>query len=67
MNTKVFRIFIKATPQAVWDAITQPEWTDRYGYGGRAEYQLRPGGTYRVPTPKTMLDMGAPATSLTAR
>ena len=62
MNTKVFRIFIKATPQAVWDAITQPEWTDRYGYGGRAEFDLRPGGTYRVPTPKAMLDMGAPPT-----
>ena len=60
MNTKVFRIFIKTTPQAVWDAITQPEWTDRYGYGGRAEFDLRPGGTYRVPTPKAMLDMGAP-------
>lgn len=62
MNTKVFRIFIKATPQAVWDAITQPEWTDRYGYGGRAEFDLRPGGIYRVPTPKAMLDMGAPPT-----
>lgn len=45
--TQVYRVFIKATPQAVWDAITSPEWTDRYGYGGVVDYDLRPGGAYR--------------------
>ena len=29
-------MYIKATPQAIWDAITKPEWTERYGYGGRS-------------------------------
>jgi uncharacterized protein YndB with AHSA1/START domain len=33
-TTQVHRVWIKATPEAVWDAITKPEWTDRYGYGG---------------------------------
>ena len=33
--------YIKATPQAIWDAITRPEWTAKYGYGGDAEYDLR--------------------------
>ncbi len=28
----------------MWDAITKPEWTERYGYGGVADYDLRPGG-----------------------
>jgi len=46
-TTQVYRIFIKATPQAIWDAITKPEWTQRWGYGLRDEYDLRPGGKYR--------------------
>jgi uncharacterized protein YndB with AHSA1/START domain len=46
-TTQVYRVFIKATPQAVWDAITQPEWAEKYGYCSRVEYELRPGGTYR--------------------
>lgn len=33
-TTQVHRVWIKATPEQVWDAITKPEWTDRYGYGG---------------------------------
>ena len=32
--TQVYRVYIKATPEAIWDAITKPEWTQRYGYGG---------------------------------
>jgi hypothetical protein len=27
VNTQVFEIYIKATPQAIWEAITSPEWT----------------------------------------
>jgi uncharacterized protein YndB with AHSA1/START domain len=46
-TTQVYRVYIKATPEAVWDAITKPEWTERYGYGGLAEYDLRPGGVFR--------------------
>ncbi len=43
-TVQTYRVYIKATPQAVWDAITQPEWTERYGYGGRGVYDLKPGG-----------------------
>ncbi len=25
VTTQVYRVYIKATPQAVWDAITKPE------------------------------------------
>ena len=46
-TVQVYRVYIKAAPQAVWDAITTPEWTERFGYGGAAEYDLRPGGRYR--------------------
>ena len=43
-TTQVYRVYIRTTPEAVWDAITKPEWTERYGYGGVADYDLRPGG-----------------------
>ena len=26
VTTQVFTMFIKSTPQAIWDAITEPEW-----------------------------------------
>jgi len=59
-TTQVHRVYIKATPQAIWDAITQPEWTAKYGYGGRGEYDLRPGGAYRGFTSEEMRSTGAP-------
>jgi uncharacterized protein YndB with AHSA1/START domain len=60
VTTQVYRVYIKATPEAIWDAITKPEWTERYGYGGRGEYDLRPGGTYQGFTSQAMRAMGAP-------
>ena len=60
VTTQVYRVYIKAAPQAIWDAITQPEWTERYGYGGRGEYELRPGGSYRGYTSEEMRAHGAP-------
>jgi len=57
---QVYRVYIKATPQAIWDAITQPEWTEKYGYGGRGEYDLRPGGAYLGHSSPEMRAMGAP-------
>jgi uncharacterized protein YndB with AHSA1/START domain len=60
VTTQVHRVYIKATPGAIWDAITKPEWTERYGYGGRGEFDLRPGGTYKGFTTDAMRSMGAP-------
>jgi uncharacterized protein YndB with AHSA1/START domain len=47
-TTQVYRVYIKATPQAIWDAITKPEWTARYGYTGYVDFDLKPGGQYHV-------------------
>lgn len=44
--TAVYRIHIRATPEAVWAGITSPEWTAQYGYGP-TELDLRPGGAFR--------------------
>jgi uncharacterized protein YndB with AHSA1/START domain len=60
LTTQVYRVYIKATPEAIWDAITKPEWTEKYGYGGRAEFDLRPGGAYRGLTNEAMRSVGAP-------
>ena len=58
--TQVYRVYLKATPESVWAAITDPDWTEKYGYGGRAEYDLRPGGAYRAHAGEEMRSMGAP-------
>jgi len=57
---QINRIYIRATPQAIWDAITKPEWTEKYGYGGRVEYDLRPGGAFRSIANQEMQKAGMP-------
>jgi uncharacterized protein YndB with AHSA1/START domain len=58
-STQVYRVYIKATPEAIWDAITKPEWTERYGYGGIVEYDLRPGAAFRAVSSEAMRREGA--------
>jgi uncharacterized protein YndB with AHSA1/START domain len=36
-TTQVYQLFIKATPEAIWDAITKPEFTIRYFHGAMVE------------------------------
>ena len=36
-TTQVYSLFIRATPEQVWDAITKPEFTQQYFYGVRIE------------------------------
>ena len=59
-TVQINRIYIKATPQAIWDAITRPEWTEKYGYGGRVDYDLRPGGRFRSIADAAMRQAGMP-------
>jgi uncharacterized protein YndB with AHSA1/START domain len=33
--TQVYQLFIKASPEAIWDAITKPDFTEKYFYGSR--------------------------------
>ena len=57
-TTQVYEVYIKASPQAIWDAITSPEWTVKYGYQGAVDYELRPGGAYRAHSTPEMRAMG---------
>ena len=60
-TTQVYRVYIRATPEAIWDAITKPEWNERYGYPGRGEFDLRPGGKYLARADEQAQAMGMPA------
>ena len=35
LTTQVYSIFIKASPEQVWEAITTPEFTQKYFFGSR--------------------------------
>jgi uncharacterized protein YndB with AHSA1/START domain len=70
-TVQVYAVYIKSSPQQIWDAITEPEWNRRFGYAAPSEFDLRPGGTFRstpsdamrvageqmgFPTPDVILD-----------
>jgi len=60
--THVHQIYIRATQQAIWDAITDPKWNDKYGYQAVGEYELKPGGKYRALANAMMKNYGLPET-----
>jgi uncharacterized protein YndB with AHSA1/START domain len=44
--TLVYQLFIKATPEQIWDAITKPEFTTKYFHGSYVDSSFRPGAPY---------------------
>jgi uncharacterized protein YndB with AHSA1/START domain len=46
LTTQVYAVFIRATPEQVWEAITKPEFTTRYFYGTAVESTFEPGAPY---------------------
>jgi uncharacterized protein YndB with AHSA1/START domain/DNA-binding transcriptional ArsR family regulator len=60
--TQIYEVYIKAAPEAIWAAITKPEWSVRYGYQGPVEYDLRPGGAFRANASAAMVAMGIQGT-----
>ncbi|WP_029210138.1 SRPBCC domain-containing protein [Arsenicicoccus bolidensis] len=64
---QVFRVYIEAPAQRVWDAITTPELSTKYGYGGIVEYDLRDGGDYVSHTTEEMKQMGMGDIAVTGR
>jgi uncharacterized protein YndB with AHSA1/START domain len=46
-TTQVYRVYIKATAEQVWEAITKPDFTAGYYFGGRIESTLAPGSAIR--------------------
>lgn len=54
----VYQIYIRSTPEQVWQAITDPDLTERYYFGTRIESDFRPGAPYiyRAADGTNMLD-----------
>jgi uncharacterized protein YndB with AHSA1/START domain len=50
--TQVYSVFIRATPEQVWDAITKPEFTMRYFYGSELESTFEQGASYKQWAPE---------------
>lgn len=60
LTTQVYSIYIQATPETIWQSITDPEWNSRYGYQAPQFYELKPGGKYEVRPNDYMKQLGLP-------
>ncbi|HEY5457818.1 MAG TPA: SRPBCC family protein [Acidothermaceae bacterium] len=59
-TVQVYRTYIRASAEAIWEAITTPEWTAKYGYAMLVDYELKTGGAFRVYANEGMKAMGCP-------
>jgi uncharacterized protein YndB with AHSA1/START domain len=50
-DTAVFEIYIKTTPEQLWEAITNPQQRAAYSFGVAPESDWTPGSTYRAGVP----------------
>jgi uncharacterized protein YndB with AHSA1/START domain len=57
---QMYRVYIRATPEAIWDALIDPEWTVKYGYAPLVDYDLRPGGAFKAYANEGMKALGCP-------
>ena len=44
----VYEVYIRTSPERLWQAITSPEYTRRYFFGGWYESSWQPGTDYRT-------------------
>ena len=56
----IYEVYIRTSPEKLWDAITNPEWNARYGYPGRSDYDPRAGGSFRAIASPEAHAMGMP-------
>ncbi len=48
---KVFEIYIRTTPERLWEAITDPEIRSKYNFGSRLTSEWTPGSRYEMSHP----------------
>ena len=58
VTTQVYQVFINATPQAIWDAITRPEWTEQLRLPGTLGVRPAPGRCVPIVASDEMRAMG---------
>ncbi|MFI4985675.1 MAG: ArsR/SmtB family transcription factor [Solirubrobacterales bacterium] len=49
---KVFEIYIRTTPERLWEAITDPEMRRQYNFGLRVASEWEPGSRYSISPPR---------------
>ena len=55
---KVFEIYIKTTPERLWEAITDPEMRSKYSFGVETRSDWTPGSSYRSSVPGAGVEIG---------
>jgi uncharacterized protein YndB with AHSA1/START domain len=55
---KVFEIYIKTTPERLWEAITDPDMRSKYNFGVRADSDWTPGSRYEMSVPAAGVAIG---------
>jgi uncharacterized protein YndB with AHSA1/START domain len=50
-TTQTYHLFIRATPDQIWEAITTPEYSARYLFGARVETTAQTGTPFRYHSP----------------
>jgi len=55
---KVFEIYIKTTPERLWQAITDPDIRSKYQFGSRVISDWQPGGRFEMGSPSSPTLLG---------
>ncbi|MGH2753948.1 MAG: ArsR/SmtB family transcription factor, partial [Actinomycetota bacterium] len=55
---KVFEIYIRTTPERLWDAITDPEMRSKYNFGSRVISDWTPGSRFEMANPNAPDPLG---------
>ena len=55
---KVFEIYIRTTPERLWEAITDPEIRSKYNFGSRIKSDWTPGGRFEMVNPNAAVPLG---------
>ncbi|MDQ6898050.1 MAG: SRPBCC family protein [Candidatus Dormibacteraeota bacterium] len=50
-SQQVYQLFIKASPEQIWDSITKPEFTAKYFFGAHVETTAEVGSPFRHHSP----------------
>ncbi|GGA61223.1 transcriptional regulator [Pseudoclavibacter endophyticus] len=65
-NIQVHSIYIDAPAEKVWQALTDSEYSNKWGYGGDVTFEAKPGGSYINHTTDEMKRMGMGDVAMTA-
>jgi uncharacterized protein YndB with AHSA1/START domain len=55
---KIYEIYIRTTPERLWDAITDPEIRSKYNFGARVDSDWKPGSRLELSAPKAGMLLG---------